>query len=99
MPAQASADLFSSLDRELALLRSGSSRTLNCHDRGGLKMLRVVFHKLLHFSMSKSRVKVVVLHLGVDLVKIPMVVVETIDGTHYACPVSSSGTMYEELAG
>src|SRR4051812_34295958 len=69
------------ISEKLALVCAGSSR-------GGcasvVKTNSVVFDKFLHVAVSPASVKVILLHLGVDLLEVPVVVVKAIDSAHNA---------------
>src|SRR5688500_3756532 len=61
-------------------------------------MLIIVLHKIFEGPMSPTRVEVELLHLGVNLVEVPVIVLVPIDGTHSARAMSSAGAMKEKLA-
>ncbi len=69
-----------------------------CRSSGlGVKTNRVVLHKLLHVAVSPASVEVVFLHLGIYLIVVPVVVIESVNGAHDACAVPSAGAVHIEL--
>src|SRR4029078_3647086 len=63
----------------------------------GLKLLPVVLHEISLFSMTHTGTKFILVHLRKHLVQIPFVVLEPINCSHHACPVSTACTVNVEL--
>ena len=59
---------------------------------------RVILHKLLHVAMSPARVEVVLLHLRINLIVVPVVVIEAVNSTHHARAMTSARAVHVKLA-
>src|SRR5689334_11935303 len=59
----------------------------------------VVLDKFLHVAMAETSVEVILLHLGVDLIEVPVVMIEAINRAHHACAMAAAGAVHKELAG
>src|SRR5436190_9414232 len=80
---------------QLILLRSrrgSGSRTIQ-------HALRIVFNELLLPTVTIGGVEIEVEHLLVNLVVIPMIVIEAVNRSHHARAVTAAGAVYVELAG
>src|SRR3954452_2349937 len=64
-----------------------------------LHLLRVILDEGLEVAVAPRSVEVVLLHLRVDLVVTPAVLLEAVDRAHRARAVAATGAVYEELAG
>ena len=53
----------------------------------------VVLNKLLEVAVSPASVEVVFLHLGIDLFKVPVVMIEAINRAYDACAMASAGAV------
>ena len=62
-------------------------------------LLRVVLNEIELLAMAVTRVEVKLLHLGVDLVIAPVIVVEPVNRTHHSGAMSSACAMDIKLAG
>src|SRR5690242_4879814 len=73
-----------------------------CRDGGSsfsrLRHLPVVLNEIKLFSVSVAGVEVVLLHLRVDLVIVPMIVIETIQRSHHSGAMTSARAVYVKLA-
>ena len=63
----------------------------------GLKLLPVVLHEISLFSTTHTGTKFVLVHLRKHLIQVPFVVLESINCSHHACPVTSAGTVNIKL--
>src|SRR5882724_7714501 len=64
-----------------------------------LELLPVVLNEVKLFSMTVAGIEVVLLHLSVDLVKVPVIVIETIYGAHDSGAMPSTCAVHVKLAG
>src|ERR1044072_3426309 len=60
----------------------------------GNPISRVVLHKLLHVAVSPACVEVVLLHLRINLIVVPVVMVEAVNSAHHARAVTSAGAVH-----
>src|ERR1700741_3591287 len=65
----------------------------------GLKLAPVILHEVFLLSVTEAGIELILIHLCQDLLQIPFVVVEAINRTHHARPVTSTGTMNIKLTG
>src|ERR1051325_5799517 len=84
---------FYPCDLWLNLLLSDRGVRLVTHE-----MRRVVLDELLQIAVSPARVEVVLLHLGVDLIVVPVVMIEAINRAHHARAMTPASTVYVELS-
>src|SRR5438874_1091722 len=70
-----------------------------CRHTLALQISGVVLHKLLHLAVSEARVEVVFLHLRVDLIVVPVVVVEAVNRAHHTRAMPATGAVHVELSG
>src|SRR5215204_4530211 len=64
-----------------------------------LELLPVVLDEIQLSSMTVAGVKIELLHLGIRLVKVPLIVIEPINRRHYSSAMPSSGTVHIKLSG
>src|SRR6266850_6544270 len=62
-----------------------------------LELLPVVLNEIKLLSMTVAGIEVVLLHLSVDLVKVPVIVIETIYGAHDAGAMPSTRAVHVKL--
>src|SRR6185312_9712414 len=60
---------------------------------------RVVLNELLQVAVSPARVEIKLLHLRINALVIPAIVIEPINGAHHARAMSSTGAVNVKLAG
>src|SRR5215212_8188998 len=88
--------ILTCISKKLALVCDSGSRG----GRGSiLETNCVVLDKLLHVAVSPASVEVIFLHLGVDLLEVPVVMIEAIDSAHDAGAMTSARAVNEKLAG
>jgi len=58
----------------------------------------VILDKLLEITVAPTSIEVVGLHLAVNLIEIPVVVIKAIDSSHHASPVTATRTVNIKLS-
>ena len=59
----------------------------------------VVLHEFLHVAVAPASVEVVLLHLRINLIVIPVVVIEPVNSAHHARAMPAAGAVYIKLPG
>src|SRR6476620_1685040 len=81
----------------LSTHRAGLSRRRS-RRLGYPDLVVVVLNKILVGAVAPTCVEVKLLHLGVNLIKIPIIKLVPINSSHRPCPVSATGAVDEKLA-
>src|SRR5205085_8853391 len=63
-----------------------------------LKLLKVIVDEVPLLAVTKTRTKLILVHLGQSLIEVPVIVSEAIHGSHHAGAMPSARAVYEELA-
>ena len=91
--------LLSKLGRGLLLLRSCLLSSYHGRSVILIDVCSVVLNELLHVPMSPTSVEIILLHLAVNLIEVPVVIVESINRAHHSRAMAPTRTMYIELTG
>ena len=91
--------LLSKLGRGLLLFRSCLLSSYRSRSVILIDVCSVVLNELLHIPMSPTSIEVILLHLAVNLIEVPVVIVESINRAHYSRTMPATCTMHIKLTG